>query len=218
MSSKQEPPKLGGWARGISGLLGLALVISSGVAVYFPPTPSTVVYDKSDVQISRTSTPSDLSSVLVTLALSGVGLILFGINGYRFTRFSAAGVSADSEAVAQQAKKEIEAESDATQKIEIDKRSDPEPAAPQAPVATIEADDESYAVYALADVPAKLIGDALAGWPADHNKPSTLADLEYASRKKGKGNHAWQLKFRGIPPVRVTYGGHAKSDPTVVHD
>lgn len=215
MNSTAQPPKLSTAARWVSGLLGVALIVASATSVYFPPGPSTVERDAKDVQIKRTSTPTDLSSAFITLALSGVGLLLFGLNGYRFTKFSAGGVSADSESVAEEAKKQISTETEDTPKIAIDKTSEPDPRPTQAPVTTVDAQDEAYAIYTLANVPSQVIQDALANWPTDHSKPGTLADFEYASRKKGKGNHAWQLKFRGTPPLVVTYGGFAKGDATV---
>lgn len=215
MSSTSQPPMLGAAARWLLGVIGVALIGASALLVYMPPEPSTVERDSKDVQIKRVSAPTDLSSVFVTVVLAGAGLLLFAVNGYKFTRFSAAGVTADSESVAAEAKKQLSADAGDTPKIQIDRTSEPEPKPTQPPATTVDAQDEAYAVYTLIDVPAQVVQDALSGWPDEHRRPSTLAEFEFASRKRGKGNHAWQIKFRGSPPVVVTYGGFAKADPTV---
>lgn len=215
VSSTSQPQMLSTAARWLVGVIGVALIAASALLVYFPPAPSSVERNAEDEQVKRISVPTDLSSVFVTIVLSGAGLLLFAVNGYKFTRFSAAGVTADSEAVAAEAKKQLSASADDTQKIEIDKTSEPEPKPTQPPATTVDAQDEAYAVYTLVDVPAQVVQDALSGWPNEHRRPSTLAEFEFASRKRGKGNHAWQIKFRGSPPVVVTYGGFAKGEPTV---
>jgi hypothetical protein len=137
------------------------------------------------------------------------------LNGYRFTRVAAGTVGANSEAFAEEAKKQIAADPGEANAITIDKSATPDPSPTQAPTATVEANNEAYAIYELINIPSQVIQDALDNWPPGHNKPTTLADFEYASRKKGQGNHSWQLKFRGVPAVIVSYGGHAKSTVTV---
>jgi hypothetical protein len=180
-----------------------------------PPAPHTVKYDKNNRQVIRTSAPSDLSSIVIGLALAGAGLVLYGLNGYRFTRVAAGTVGANSEAFAEEAKKQIAADPGEANAITIDRSATPDPSPTQAPTATVEANNEAYAIYELNNIPSQVILDALGSWPEGHNKPTTLADFEYASRKKGQGNHSWQLKFRGVPAVIVSYGGHAKGTATV---
>jgi len=210
-----QPPSLSNQTRWLSGILGTCLVAVSVIALYIPPTPHTVKYDNRNRQVLRTSAPSDLSSMVIALALAGAGLILYGLNGYRFTRVAAGNVGANSEAFAEEAKRQIAADTGEANKIRIDKRASPDPPPTQAPTATVETNNEAYAIYELGNVPSQVVEDALANWPAEHRKPSTLADFEYASRKKGQGNHSWQLKFRGVPAVLVSYGGYAKSAVTV---
>lgn len=210
-----QPPSLSNPTRWLSGILGTCLLAASAIALYKPPTPHTVKYDNNNKQVIRTSTPSDLTSIVIAVGLAGAGLVLYGLNGYRFTRVAAGSVGANSEAFAEGAKKQIAADSGAASTIKIDKSAAPDPSPTQAPTATIETNNEAYAVYELLNVPSQVVEDALANWPPEHRKPSTLADFEYASRKKGQGNHSWQLKFRGVPAVLVSYGGYAKSSVTV---
>lgn len=210
-----QPPSLSNQTRWLSGILGTCLVAASAVALYIPPVPNTVKYDNRNKQVTRTATPSDLTSIVIALGLAGAGLVLYGLNGYRFTRVAAGSVGANSEAFAEEAKKQIVEDPRGENTIRIDRSTAQDPPPTQAPTATIEANNEAYAIYELANVPSQVVEDALANWPPEHRKPSTLADFEYASRKKGQGNHSWQLKFRGVPAVLVSYGGYAKSSVTV---
>lgn len=215
MSQSSDAPKLSTASRWIAGIVGVLLIGASIAFAYFPPTPSTVEHDHKDAQVKRVTTPTDLSSVLITVLLSGVGLLLFALNGYRFTRLSAAGLSADSDAVAEGARKQLAQTDDQAPSIAIDKSSEADPRPTQAPASTVEANDSEYAIYTLDDVPSKVIQDALSSWPPDQPRPASLAEFEFAARKKGQGNHAWNLKFRGLPLVEVTYGGYGKQTATV---
>jgi hypothetical protein len=58
-----------------------------------------------------------------------------------------------------------------------------------------------------------LISDVYKHWPAElsDQKPGLWVDLEFVSKPKGKANSAWTVKFRNTPPIKVTYGSHAKT-------
>ena len=208
-----EPEKLNRWEKGISGVLGLLLVASAAAVAYFPPAPKMIKRDSKNLQTSSISTPSDPSTLTLGIMLSGIGLFLFSLNGYRFTRFSAAGVSAESGVIREKARHELIENIAGAEHINIQDREAPSTTAP--PLTRVTAKDTEYEIYPLADVPAKVIEDALNGWPAPEEKPTSMADFQFASRKSGKGNRAWQLKFKGHPLVEVSYGGYAKKNPTV---
>ena len=74
---------------------------------------------------------------------------------------------------------------------------------------------EALSVFELKDVPLRVISDALNNWPANNPLPNNLAEFEFATRKQGKGNHPWILKFNGCKPVTISYGGRAKTGSTV---
>lgn len=212
---KLEHPKLHWAARLVCGLLGAALIAGAGLLMYKPPLHETISRDSKDFQVTRVSEPMELGSAVVAILFGGLGVLLFALNGYRFSKFSAGGVSAESDAVAQSAAKDLAKPNDETTPIKIDKGAEPDPQPTQPAVGSVVAEDGEYAVYQLSDVPVKVVTHALSALTAQKTAPDTLSDFEYASRKKGKGNHAWRLKFRGKPPIVVTYGGQAKSLPTV---
>lgn len=60
----------------------------------------------------------------------------------------------------------------------------------------------------------QVVEGALANWPINHRAPIIRADFEYALRKKGQGNHSWQLKCRVAPAVLASIGGFAKNADT----
>ena len=208
-----EPEKLNRWEKVISGALGLLLVASAAAVAYFPPAPKTIKRDSKNLQTSSVSTPSDPSSLSLGIMLSGIGLFLFSLNGYRFTRFSAAGVSAESAGIEKEARKVLTMNIDGAKHFDIQDRDVPSAAAP--PLTRITAEDTEYEIYLLTDVPTKVLSDALDYWPDPEDKPKSMAEFQFASRKAGKGNRSWQLKFKDRPLVEVSYGGYAKKNPTV---
>lgn len=208
-----KPEKLNRWEKGITGFLGLLLVASAAAIAYFPPAPLTIKKDSKNLQVSSTSTPSDPSTLTLGMMLSGIGLFLFSLNGYRFTKFSAAGVSAESSLIREKARQELIENMSGAEHITIQDRDSP--STTTSPLAIVTAKDAEYEIYSLADVPSKVIEDALSQWPTPQVKPTSLAEFQFASRKAGKGNHAWQLKFTGYPLVEVSYGGYGKKNPTV---
>jgi hypothetical protein len=207
-----EPEKLNGWEKGLSGFLGLLLVASAVAMAYFPPAPHTIKRDSKNLQISSTSTPSDTSTFTLGIMLSGIGLFLFSLNGYRFTRFSAAGVSAESGPIKERARQELTENIASAEYIDI--QDEEVPSATALPLARVKGKDGEYEIYSLASVPSRVIEDALNNWPSLEDKP-TSTEFQFASRKAGKGNHSWQLKFVGHPLMVLSYGGYSKKMPTV---
>lgn len=100
----------------------------------------------------------------------------------------------------------------------LDKELEPNADAPFAePEAgtTIVREGKVYRVYGLYDLPSEVIGDALTHWPKDESPPKNAADLVFALRRDGRGNHSWLLKFKGKRELLVSYGGKSKEVPTV---
>jgi hypothetical protein len=91
--------------------------------------------------------------------LSGVGLFLFSLNGYRFTRFSAAGVSIESGAISDKDRQELTENIASAEHINI--QDEEAPSVTSLPVTRITANNAEYEVYSLADIPSRVIDDAL---------------------------------------------------------
>jgi len=63
-----------------------------------------------------------------------------------------------------------------------------------------------------------VLTDALLKWPPDIKKPDDLSAFEFATRKTGKGNHPWTIKFKGRKAIIVSYGGYRKDEASVKTD
>ncbi len=194
--------------RRTSFVLGLVLAGLSIAAVLARfPTAYEWASDGSVVKSSRTV--SDISGVATALAISGVALLAYAMNGVRLTKFGVGSVVAEGSSAVKSFREHPPSEADA-KSVEVDAE-EVEPT--REPAAVL---DDQMAVFELADVPSRVINDALAHWPADAGEPpSTLGAFEYASRRRGRGPYPWILKFAGHPEIRVFYGGRGKRDPTV---
>ncbi len=197
------------WCSGILGLLliGLAAML---IAWCFP----TAYEWKGDgTMVKSTRAVSDLSGVVTALVLAGVGLFVFALNGVRLVKFGAGSLVAEGSQAVEYAKRRMEhppSDEDA-RKVDLPDDEDVEPT--EAPAAVLDGD---MAVFELNDVPTKVIRDALVQWPdTAGSPPDSLAEFQFASRKRGRGSHPWILKFEARPEVRVFYGGRGKSGATV---
>lgn len=80
------------WARWLSGVLGLALIVSAAALYFNPPARVTSTdsssYTGSDRHISQETVEVEPASIVVVLFLTGVALMLFGVNGLKITSLS----------------------------------------------------------------------------------------------------------------------------------
>jgi hypothetical protein len=211
--ASQELPILLRW---LSTCFGVALIALGWLLLYRPPFAVTVEENGQGVVAKKTISTSQASTPAVALLLSGLGLIIYGINGFRLTQFSAGGISAESSSAAKDASKyykqpELE---DTALSIPGSTADAPIPTQPPTTILNTPASG-SVEVFELKDVPISVIADAVEKWPAGEREPSNLGDFEFATRKRGKGNHPWTVKFRGCKVVVVSYGGQGKTGPTV---
>jgi len=128
---------------------------------------------------------------------------------------SAAGVSAEAPDAAAVAKGYYGAPSEDRPRAEVTVQDKESPEPSEVPTGYLDAEDGRYAVYKLNELPISVITDALASWPEGDNKPEDLSSFEFATRKTGKGNHPWTIKFKGKKAVIVSYGGYGKVGATV---
>lgn len=159
----------------------------------------------------------DLSTIAAIPLVASFALLFFILNGLRITRFFIGNLGADTrnteDAVAS-ASKNL---SDDVKKAEVVAEGEsPEAITQPRSVVSNSTRSREEAVYLLQDIPPEVITDALAHWPRDLPKPQSLSELEFASRRIGRGNYPWTLKFTGIQPVKVSYGGYAKEGATVI--
>lgn len=203
------------WARWVSAMLGILILSVAIIAFVCPPVRRTVELDPAGNAIKTSVSNADMTSPFLSLFGASMILILFAINGRKFTRISAGDYSAESESPTANATEYYRQGPDQPEELAVSVPDDdaPEPTEPRAGVVTTTEGDLS--VYRLLDVPSKVIRDAFSKWPSGEPLPDDLQSFEFATRKNGKGNHPWTIKFRGKKPVVVSYGGRGKSDATV---
>lgn len=196
------------WTRIASAALGMAL-IGAGVLLVTTRFPTTHEWSGNGTLLKSSRSVSDLAGIVTASVLSGVAFLAYALNGVRIVRFGIGPLVAEGSAAVQHFKEQPPSEHSA-EDVELPD-ADVEPM--KAPAAVL---GDAMAVFELADVPARVIADALRSWPAAAgDPPEALDSFEYASRRQGRGPHPWILKFRNRPEIRVFYGGRGKSDATV---
>ncbi len=213
--SKPTPPMINGWLRFLCGTLALALALGSIVVVCNPPIRVHADKDAAGSVIKQSESPAEMATPFTVVFVAASGLLLYVINGYRITKLAAGGVEA--EAVPSAGEKAVEyftteSPDAAIATNEVDNDS-PEPT--EAPSKVLTSHGDSFSVFELTDIPFTVIADAIGNWPDSTPQPKNLAEFEFATRKQGKGNHPWIIKFNGCQPVKVSYGGRAKTESTV---
>lgn len=212
---KPTPPMINGCLRFFCGIFALALALGAIVVVCNPPIRVHAEKDASGSLIKQSESPAELATPFTVVFVAASALLLYVINGYRITKLAAGGVAAEAvpsagEKADQYFKTETPDTAIATKQVEDES---PEPT--EAPSKVVTANSESLAVFELADIPFSVIADAIRNWPTETPKPQNLAEFEFATRKQGKGNHPWIIKFNGCKPVKVSYGGRGKTESTV---
>jgi hypothetical protein len=199
------------WATALFGLTLLAVGVFAVIGCF----PTMYEWDEHGSMVKSIRAVSDLSGIVTALTISGVALIAYALNGVRLLKFGAGSVVAEGSSAVQRFKAHppSEAEAKTVSPPKADEVEEQEVEPTRNPAAVL---NEDMAVFELSDVPSRVIGDALTNWPSvAGDRPSNLAQFEYASRRQGQGPHPWILKFRDRPEVRVFYGGRGKRDATV---
>jgi hypothetical protein len=194
--------------RWLCGSAGLMLVICSGLIFMRPPLRQTSELNGVGIRQKTVESHAEVNNVCIVVFLAGVIVFVFGVNGRIVTRVAAGDYSAESNPT-KQAETVLADTTAEHQQVDLPDDVSPTPTEAESGVTS-----GDLAVYKLADVPTKVISDAISKWP-NGDVPADLGTFEFAARKKGKGNHPWNLKFRGHPLIVVTYGGQAKSAATV---
>lgn len=198
----------------IGAIVATLLISSSFFILYFPPVKLTVETDRRGVTTKFVKEDIDSSTAFLALFVSGITVLSYALNGLRFSKISAAGVTAEAikAGEAAQAFYDIPTEVREEEVVLVTDKESPEPK--DSPVSYRDLPDGRYAIYTLETIPASVISDALAHWP-EKERPDDLGFFEFATHKLGKGNNPWTIKFKGKSAVKVSYGGQGKTHPTV---
>lgn len=210
-----QQEELSGRQRCAGALLGLTLIGAAFLLLYWPPDAIERELNSGGALARMIYRSVDVTTPFIAVFAAGFAILIFALNGLRFAKISAGGVSAEAANTTAAASSFYRADvgDRPESKVTVSEKTSPEPK--EVPTGYLEAPDGRYAVYKLSELPSSVVTDALAYWPQDEAKPDDLSSLEFATRRTGRGNHPWTLKFKGKKAVVVSYGGQGKSDPTV---
>ena len=193
----------------VSLLIGLWLALA-------PLQNQTVKTGPDGKTVSTVASPRDSTELSVLFVAAGLLLFTWALNGLRLTRVSWAGMEAEAGAPELQAAKTNAAEDTPIQEVTVGVDKDTEPEESVVPKGKVFIHKETELVYSLEALPLFVMEDLFKVWPTDLQKPESFSEFEFASRRKGKGNMPWLIKFQGLPNIKVSYGGHAKKGPSAV--
>jgi hypothetical protein len=204
--------RLTGCERLISIVLAVALFAFAGFSSILQLHQTTTEI-ASDGSWKHTESPRDTSYFSIGASTIAAVLLLYAINGLRVARFSAGNIAVDTqpEKEAQRALDQIKSLDPAAEQP-ASSETPPESTATPEIVQTAKGKFESYK---LAEVPVRVLQDAITKWPSGQDLPTDFTDFKFALRKTGRGNHPWIIKFRDRLPVTVSYGGKSKLEATV---
>jgi hypothetical protein len=217
--SKPSAPvqKLNKVERSILGILSALLVIACFLAFNSPVKEHETKCDNNGkVEYSEKSTKSN-SEIVIFLGTASLLLMIWCVNGLRLSRLSFGPVSSETLSSPVDAAKAYV--NTGTTPVEITAADDdvpaPETKPGESPQGVIPIADEDEGIFAIESVPVQVLFDLFSRWPQSIPKPSDLSTFEFASRKLGRGNKPWTVKFRDTPAIRISYGGRAKQGATV---
>lgn len=200
-------------------LLAAAAMLYIALALVLSPLPRQK--EERDIKGQTTKLtiePADNKEVSMLLTASSLVLFFWGINGLRLSKLTVGSVSAEVKAPeVEAAEKFSEKEStpkEVTLPSAVPATADDPPTKESGIVKTQEGPE---AVYSLTSVPSAVLEDLFKNWPTEfaQQKPTDYSTFEFASKKSGKGNHPWTVKFSDLPAFKVAYGGQGKETPTV---
>lgn len=199
------------WTMALSAIVIMILAVC---LLYFPPQKSSSELDVQNSINKVVHETSDVTNPFLAIFLTNFALLVYAINGIRFAKLSAAGVTAEATDITENAKRFHDKPSEDRKQtsIEVKDKDSPQPIVETTRV--LKANKDKYAVFKLDEIPSSVIIDAFNQWPENLDKPENFSSFEFATRKTGKGNHPWTLKFKDKAVV-VSYGGQGKKDSTV---
>jgi hypothetical protein len=226
--------------RVVVALLALVLFAAAGCVWIAPPQRSVFAPQCPEVRVTDATATSRLSAdacvgkvtadvgiLTAALVALGLGFALVAVNGRRLLWLKVpGGLEASFADVEKKAESVLRGRLDGGEparaaEAHLGAAAAPAPApAPSgtepvaAPRGVVRVDGKDLSVFALEDVPVKVMRDLLKE-VRDEDLPK-LMDVEFAARESGQGNHPWFVKFRDRGTVfRVAYGGQGKPNATV---
>lgn len=213
--------KLGAWTRWIAGVFGFLLLILAIGLLYFPPTKITREIDGTGTITKITHTENyDLTIPFSVMFVGGLAFVFFGVQGTYFNKFtfSKDGLSVQNQvadynnpdAVKEnliedlKSPKAAQEANEPTPTIDIEEKPAPLVSTTVTRRYIKGPDGQRLQYFTLNEVPPDVIQDVLNRWPL--GKGLDVRTFEYATRKPGKGNHKWTIKFQDKDPVNVSYG------------
>ncbi|MCX9158603.1 hypothetical protein OPU71_21020 [Niveibacterium sp. 24ML] len=172
--------------------------------------------DKSGAVVKSSVEPSNHKELSLLFTASGLALFFWGLNGLRLSKLTVGSVSAESKSPEVKAAEEYAKRGEPQKEVVVAAGQDENPAELVVEGAgTVVINHETEFIYPVTDLPRYVFDDLFNNWPKEYEKPKNLSVFEFASRKKGKGNHPWTIKFKDLPALKVSYGGQGKDSATV---
>jgi hypothetical protein len=185
-------------------LVGIVWIAGSAYLFVEPPR-RTKTESPTSGPASTTVVQAEPTTFSTAIFVAGAVLVIIAANGRKLVRVSKEGAEFD-------APTQDQVFDDAERvKAPIEETGAP-PVTPARPEKTFAKDGCEYQVFEPQDVPLEVLG-AVSRGPGALAK--TVADIDYAFRRTGKGNNTWFLKTRSGETVGVSFGGQGKTQPTV---
>lgn len=193
-------------------IVGLAAVIAAVITLLCPPKT-----DRFPPQCASKACLTEVRDKPISLIgiflISGSVFGLFGLNGRRiFTLEMPGGLKAGMAKPTEALEKALSGKPVEEEELEDSPPSDTQPTSE--PATTVRISGIEYELYALSNVPIRVVRDALDN--IEDLPSGTLSRIEFIARKAGKGNHPWLMKFFGTDTTwKISYGGQGKDGATV---
>lgn len=159
---------------------------------------------------------SDQSELAIVLTASSLILFAWGMNGLRLTKLAVGSVSAESKASEVKAAEDYAKQEQTPKEVVVTEKEPDDIAEPLTEgKGSVVINDETEVVYSLPFVPRELLFDLFKHWPSEYSRPKDFSTFEFATKKKGKGNHPWTVKFKDLPAFKISYGGQGKNAATI---
>jgi hypothetical protein len=190
-----------GWRIAL-GVVGVGMVALS-VIVYANPPLRWSSEQAGTTPAKVTSTQAEATTYSVALVGIGAVALLLAANGLKLVSLSNKDATFATDPDRGNVN-ELKAES-AKNTVKVPGEDAPEP---KGKAAKVVGDDS---IFEPEDIPIQVLADLLKDNP---DAIRTAADVEYATRERGKGNHPWYLKLTNGESYKVAYGGRGKSEGT----
>jgi hypothetical protein len=201
-------------------MIALAGVVALAIAMALTFYPTSRVKEERDgknLVVKSSVEQTDQKELSLLLTASSLIMFFWALNGLRLSKLTVGSVSAETKVdavkVAEKYAKADQAPTDVT--VPTPPPEDIKEPSNPVEVGSVVIHNELEAVYSLANTPRYVLEDLFKIWPVALPKPNDYSTFEFATRKKGKGNHPWTVKFADLPAFRISYGGQGKEAATV---